>query len=271
MPPEPVDSRELAWRNTISDQRFQSWLFGGAARIAMLKESLHTPRSGCFNIVLTNGFAQHAQLALAGIGLDSAFRAIVDTRGVALVGDQQLEINGGERYDKSEFVQDFIFDSEVAAGSGLSECGIDHVIYVDDSVESAFVNADLGGTIDVVQLPKEGEGLTSALLSQVARLCKTAGAKTKTSVCVVYDFDCTLSEKHMFKSICQTKSTWAKQWQKYRAMTDSVPNSPMNSPSPTKRARDSPMLAGRAHTIAASPPVFGDLAEKPRENTSYMG
>ena len=50
MPPEPVDSRELAWRNTISDQRFQSWLFGGAARIAMLKESLHTPRPGCFNI-----------------------------------------------------------------------------------------------------------------------------------------------------------------------------------------------------------------------------
>ena len=225
---------------------------------------------------------------------------------MALLGDQQLEINGGERYDKSEFVQvskspnlrsrcqyrwwsqDFIFDSEVAAGSGLSECGIDHVIYVvsisthqvsvmscavvqDDSVESAFVNADLGGTIDVVQLPKEGAGLTSALLSQVARLCKTAGAKTKTSVCVVYDFDCTLSEKHMFKSICQTKSTWAKQWQKYCAMTDSVPNSPMNSPSPTKRARDNPMPAGRAHSIAASPPVYGDLAEKPRENMSYMG
>ena len=50
MPPQPVDSRELGWRNTISDQRFQSWLFGGAARIVMLKESLHTPRPGCFNI-----------------------------------------------------------------------------------------------------------------------------------------------------------------------------------------------------------------------------
>lgn len=271
-PPMPkrakTDDRELIWRNTISDELFTRWLFGGPSRIAMLKEFLFAPRNGCFNIVLTNGFAQHAQLALNCVGLDSAFRAIVDTRGVALVGEDLLEINGQVRYDKSVFVRDFVFDKGTAASSGLSELGIDHVIYVDDSVESAFVNSDLGGPVDVVQLPKEGEGLTSALLSQVARLCKTAGSKTKSSVCVVYDFDCTLSHKHMFKSICQPKSHWAKQWHTHCSMNKSVPNNPASSPS--KRERPERKKA-HAHSIATTPPNYEalDLYEKPSDNTTY--
>lgn len=90
--------------------------------------------------VLTNGFADNVLDALNAIGLSGAFRALVDTRGTALVApfDNPRLVNTDEvfsgvgQYYKFEFVNSFLFDHQRALQNGLSLStkGVGHVVYV---------------------------------------------------------------------------------------------------------------------------------------------
>ena len=86
----------------------------------------------------------------------------------------------------------------------------------DDSVEQpvATLCEGLGIGVEVLELPKEGQGLTTAMLSQIASMRETArGAADGGLCCCIFDFDCTLSSMHLFKTFYSSKSSWAKEWQ----------------------------------------------------------
>ena len=53
------------------------------------------------------------------------------------------------------------------------------------------------------------------LWSQVTELREAALARGDSCVCTVYDFDCTLSMKHMWKTMQQPDSKWAHEWTAY--------------------------------------------------------
>eukprot|EP00658_Telonema_sp_P-2_P072630 TRINITY_DN61759_c0_g1_i1.p1 TRINITY_DN61759_c0_g1~~TRINITY_DN61759_c0_g1_i1.p1 ORF type:complete len:499 (+),score=109.17 TRINITY_DN61759_c0_g1_i1:99-1595(+) len=211
----------------IGTPLYTDWLFGGKGRIAELQQALLTPVEGTFNIVLTNGFSKDVAVALGAIGLTDAFRAIVDTRGCGLVApyegsrgcqgkrvDTEEEFLGVSQYSKFEFANKYLFNADRAARNGLSNKGVGHLIYVDDSVEPEFSGDDLVGTADVVELPREGRGLDTETLAEVFDLRAAAvAAGGEKEVCVIFDFDCTLSSWHMFKSLYQPKSKWGKEWQ----------------------------------------------------------
>eukprot|EP00656_Telonema_subtile_P017880 TRINITY_DN19640_c0_g1_i2.p1 TRINITY_DN19640_c0_g1~~TRINITY_DN19640_c0_g1_i2.p1 ORF type:complete len:300 (+),score=84.87 TRINITY_DN19640_c0_g1_i2:195-1094(+) len=186
----------------------------------MLRQHFATQPASSFNIVLTNGFADNVIVALDAIGLTHAFRAIVDTRGgllkvgdppeVVLLDEEHREIS---QYGKHEFANGYIFDRERSARTGISNQGVARVIYVDDSVESQFSSGDLDGPADVVELPKEGCGLNSELCAQVLLLAEQASSSLEGGeLCMIYDFDCTLTTHHMFKALYQSKSRWAVEW-----------------------------------------------------------
>lgn len=54
------------------------------------------------------------------------------------------------------------------------------------------------------------------------QVLKLAAAATEASpeheICVIYDFDCTLSSQHMFKALYQSQSRWAQDWARVRGL-----------------------------------------------------
>lgn len=159
--------------------------------------------------VLTNGRAPHVHQALEQVGLSSAFFAIVDTSGLAVVHGKEIKVDGlGPRYDKGSYVKHVLMPKYMSQGGG-------HVVYVDDSVEFRSMPAHLG-TCDVVELKREGSGVDEALLQTVNHLRDVALAKGSASVCMVYDFDCTISERHMWKAMHQPNSHWARNWANFK-------------------------------------------------------
>jgi len=209
-------SEQAAKENTLADQRFMRWVFGDEQRISLLKEQLlGTPQDArCFNIVLTNGCAPHVQQALDYVGLSPAFSSIVDTGGIAMIDGKETKVALGARYNKGEYVQRVLMPKHMPTGRA-------HVIYVDDSIEFRSVPAHLG-SCDVVELKREGLGLDKELFDTVNDLRENALAKEAASVCVVYDFDCTLSMKHMWKAMHQPNSQWASEWARYKTAANAA-------------------------------------------------
>ena len=242
----PSDSRaqrEEQILEVLRGETFTNWLFGGTARIETLRKSLLTPTDGAFNIVLTNGFANQVKTALTTIGLTGAFRAIIDTRGTALVGPC-LEPAGGipsGRSNKQKMVRQCVLNGEWNTTVGLSTPGIGHLVYVDDSVEHAIIGDDAGDSVcndfgiggALVELPNEGSGLDSSLLEQVAQEVTAGKCADGREVCVVWDFDCPLSQKHLFKTFYDKKSRWAKEWN-----SGTVGETPSNVHDLAEKAKD---------------------------------
>eukprot|EP00658_Telonema_sp_P-2_P038254 TRINITY_DN27483_c0_g1_i2.p1 TRINITY_DN27483_c0_g1~~TRINITY_DN27483_c0_g1_i2.p1 ORF type:complete len:178 (+),score=24.70 TRINITY_DN27483_c0_g1_i2:185-718(+) len=160
------------------------------------------------------------------------FRAVVDTRGGAWVRGAwgsmaALELEGvcnKGRYDKWQFAQEYVVDRERSRETGISKPGVAHVIYVDDSVDGLLKQQVLEVPVDVVELPREGDGLTPEILAQVKQ-CYSAAAlqDSEAEVCVIYDFDCTLSAQHMFKTFYQSSSRWAQAWKQHGNATHHGP------------------------------------------------
>ena len=73
--------------------------------------------------------------------------------------------------------------------------------------------------VRTIRLPKEGSGLTADIAHTVVATTKEAH-RVKGQVLVVFDFDCTLSGRHMFKSMYQPMSHWATSWDQYAQSHD---------------------------------------------------
>jgi len=206
----------------LDDDRFLKWLFTGeggaqnnAGRIEALDEMLTTTAGlSATNIVLTNGFAADASRALRNLGLAHHFAAVCDTRGGVVQGpesahaqSQTIHIAGGAggRYSKTMFVDGCLFQP-AQTQRFLNIPHVARVVYVDDDPERLDPS-----TSTTIRLPKEGSGIGSEAASMVVE-ATTEAAQQGGQVLVVFDFDCTLSMKHMFKAMHQPISTWAREW-----------------------------------------------------------
>jgi len=219
--------------NLLDDQRFLKWLFlnlgspqSDLARVDVLDEMLRTTLElQALNIVLTNGFAADAAQALRNMGLAQHFTAVCDTRG-SVVRDpsipssqpERIHISGsggGGRYSKSMFVSGCVFSAEQAMNwFGVSS--VKHVVYVDDDPEPLDVSRST-----TIRLPKEGSGLNRESASVVVEATGDAVQKGG-QVIVAFDFDCTLSARHMFKAMHQPTSSWGRDWDTYAAAEGST-------------------------------------------------
>lgn len=217
----------------LDDQRFLKWLFlnlgspqSDLARVDVLDEMLRTTlQLKALNIVLTNGFAADAAQALRNIGLAQHFTAVCDTRGSIVrnpssPGSQPEKVNisgsgGRGRYSKSTFVSGCVFSAEQAI-TWFGVSAVKHLVYVDDDPEPL----DTARTT-TIRLPKEGSGLDRGSAAAVVEATGDA-VQHAGPVIVAFDFDCTLSARHMFKAMHQPTSSWGHAWDRYAASEGSI-------------------------------------------------
>jgi len=81
----------------------------------------------------------------------------------------------------------------------------DSVIYIDDSPE------DIKKNVYTITLPHEGFGLSPTVLMDVYNKRKELISNNNT-VISVFDFDCTLSKHHLFKTMYHPNSYWLQKW-----------------------------------------------------------
>ena len=81
----------------------------------------------------------------------------------------------------------------------------DNVIYIDDSPE------DIKKDVYTITLPHEGSGLSPRDLMDVYKKRKELISNGK-NVINVFDFDCTLSKHHLFKTLYYPNSPWVEKW-----------------------------------------------------------
>lgn len=210
----------------LDNRHFLDWLFLGLGsrsedhkRLRTLEamlDKLQDLKAVC--IVLTNGFAADATRALRNLCLAQYFTAVCDTRG-SIVRDPSsasakpdaVHISGGGhggRYSKRDFVSGGVFQPD----SSMRWFGqpIQRVVYVDDDPEPLDPQR-----CHTIRLPKEGSGIsgdTVFAILNAAEACQQGG-----QTLVIFDFDCTLSSRHMFKAMHQPTSKWAREWDAYAA------------------------------------------------------
>jgi len=214
----------------LDNRCFLEWLFLGLGSTyedhkrlrtleAMLDKLKHL---NVVCIVLTNGFAADATRALRNLHLAQYFAAVADTRG-SLVRDpasasakpEAVAIPGAgpstaARYSKRDFVSGGVFHSESCRQWFGQVTPMQRVVYVDDDPEPLDPQR-----CHTIRLPKEGSGIsgdTVFAILNAAEACQQGG-----QTLVVFDFDCTLSSRHMFKAMHQPTSKWAREWDAYAA------------------------------------------------------
>lgn len=213
----------------LENPGFLDWLFLALGtphedldRITKLEAMLgHLQQLGAATIVLTNGFAPDVACALRNLGLAQYFVTVCDTRGTAVCDpgapsakEERVHVGGGmgRRYSKSSFVSGCVFRPE-EAGRLFKASEISHVVYVDDDAEPLEPSRS-----QTIRLPKEGPGITDAVIGQVLTAATEATSQANHGqVLVAFDFDCTLSARHMFKAMHQPSSHWAREWDAFNA------------------------------------------------------
>lgn len=80
-----------------------------------------------------------------------------------------------------------------------------YVIYIDDSPE------DIKENVYTISIPHEGYGLSSINLMDMYNKRREIVNIGK-SVTNVFDFDCTISKHHLFKTLYQPNSLWVQKW-----------------------------------------------------------
>jgi len=214
--------------NLLENHNFVEWLFLGLgghdsdpSRINMLEvmlaECLETG-AGAANLVLTNGFALDATKALQQAGLAQYFHAVCDTRGSIVFEPAEpgakaapVELGGGGRYSKRNFISDVLLRNARALDLATPSYGV----YVDDDPEPLS-----GTTIVTHRLPREGNGITPEDAKQIVAMGKDQATRNGGTGVFIFDFDCTLSRRHMFKAMHQPGSTWARDWDSYAASNE---------------------------------------------------
>lgn len=167
--------------------KFLQYVWGSPERQERLHKLLScTSRS----LILTRGMATHVREALDDSKFTQYFTHIVDTFGTNFTrapdGKWQeapkIPLRGGREILKDEYIRDYVHGSVI--------------IYVDDSPETAA----LPDHVELIRLQKEALGGIFNEDNKVAlERLQTLLANHPDAV-VVWDFDCTLTARHLYKS-----------------------------------------------------------------------
>ena len=199
----------------LNDKNFQSWVMGNNDRIQMISDNLNKiKQSNCLDmIVLTNGIAEHALYMLKCHNLENYFSIVADTRGtiisdVGTIVEKKIHTDR-KVYDKQYFIDKYIRNTSSELWNTIkSNRDKFHMLYIDDNPE---INHNID--IDVIPLPSEWKGITSQQFQIISD--KMNNIKDK-NIIAIWDFDCTLTENHMFKAMWQINSQWHKEWIQYK-------------------------------------------------------
>jgi hypothetical protein len=183
----------------FEDDIFQTWIFGDKKRQNMIHEGLLQVKR--YNvelmIILTNGYADNVYKILKALGLEIHFYAIIDTRGTMIIKPYSRYprfININNYHSKSEFVFKYVINKSSFFWGKISEKPFD-ILYIDDNPE-IFRDKN----IDVIRLPFEGNGMNKELFESVYEKLNLMTDSNKEKL-VIWDFDCTLTQRHMYKSM----------------------------------------------------------------------
>jgi len=217
---------------SVENRLFVEWVMGGMARIDMLKRNLAEVRAMGPCMVLTNGFDSDVHAVLSLLGLQEFFGAICGTQpreyggGAITFPDDQggrVIYPGAVRYNKTMVMKDLLSHTPWVLEM-LGE--VDGLVYADDHVESAQ------GKVATVALPSEGTGLTEGHFKAIKDAANKLGTK---NLLFIFDFDCTLSQYHLFKVMNQARSQWRRMWNNYLANDCNPPLPPNNDWTPGSR------------------------------------
>lgn len=226
---------------------YREYVFGGSARISMLRDAL---QSGPKHVVLSNGNAKEICEAFDSVGILDRFYAVVDTAGNCGVSDTSalrkvvakariLEeeskppgvacddggANASRPYDvgrlkclgswtesfaKRGFSKDVFIVKAILSGDFLWKLAKTEppkefrVVYVDDKPELDTLPKD---AVTVMGIPQESRGVLRKHVDTIASL------KLTVDDIIIWDFDCTLAESHMYKTMnMRMSSLWREKW-----------------------------------------------------------
>jgi hypothetical protein len=148
-------------------------------------------------IVLTRGYAKWCLKVLSdllGPTYIRGFTAIVDTHGCAYL--RETDFSTLRRVNSDLFTTFGDNDLEIEKNVFCVSLGISPVLYVDDDLErfDATDGRSKQATIIEIALPLEGTGIENQHVDDIVFNISTKGVN-----CIVIDFDCTLSVRHMSK------------------------------------------------------------------------
>jgi len=218
-------------------KRFQNEVWGGRQRLLELKQILRH-RAIKENIILTRGVCTQVLYSLdytpfIGADITSCFSYVLDTQGWMGTYNEAKQQQKWDMkrisiddYKRPHFqAQEIAKDRYIAKQyqQQLSTNSKEKVFYVDDSPEVAYLGN--GDWVQVVRLKhEEVNGITALANAQPLREMKAQldGSEEK-SATVVWDFDCTLSAIHLYKTWTCAKSPTA-QVKKSFAKWDTILN-----------------------------------------------
>jgi hypothetical protein len=202
-------------------RRFMDFIWGGEERMAQLEKLLDSKAINN-NMILTRGVCSEVQEALLHTGgngrqhISSKFSRVLDTQGecaafrdgewVSLPRMDQKKFS--HRQPALEIAKDVFIVKEVLAGLKSNEETKDHkIVYVDDSPEfQALLEIANTDPHRVVMFPLEKEtrgGILSTTpkgKDTLAKLVKFLNEEPANTLHVVWDFDCTLTALHLYKT-----------------------------------------------------------------------
>jgi len=191
---------------------FREFVFGGKSRIEDVLNGVLS--LGQRNLILSHGSAPEICSALHAAGLSSQFCSVVDTAGnyAKLEGDGSFEIghlkdlteDWAEELLKRGFSKDKFIVKAILNGILFQGKIFSRVIYIDDKAETSTLPED---KVLVIKLPVESSGVS---IEQHDRL---KAMHLNENDLVVWDFDCTLAQVHMYKTMNMHMSlSWRKKW-----------------------------------------------------------
>eukprot|EP00938_MAST-03A_sp_MAST-3A-sp1_P003804 g3804.t1 len=189
----------------------REFVFGGKKRI---DEVLNAVLSlGQRNIILSHGNAPEICSALVSAGLSAQFSSVIDTAGnYAKMKESSFEIGHltdvaedwteellKRGFSKDKFIVNAILNGLLFGGKVFSR-----VIYVDDKAETTTLPQD---KVLVIRLPTESCGVKIEQYNQLKAL------DLSSDDLVIWDFDCTLAQIHMYKTMNMHMSmSWRDKW-----------------------------------------------------------
>ena len=211
------------WREFV-----RGYVFGGDIGLKRIGDLTKAP---CKHIILSRGNAKEVCDALLAVQLQGAFDCVVDTHGRMFWPRDTHEpsiaqtVAAFDNKDarKAAFIgktvrrgsKDVFIDQWIRADweQVLPQRPGGRVIYIDDNPEDTEHKdgSVLPAEVEVYKLDSEQHGILFGG-QEIAVLRKLVGSLTPQDV-VVWDFDCTLSCTHLYKTLkMDTDNSWSTKW-----------------------------------------------------------
>ena len=189
----------------------REFVFGGKRRIDEVLNGILS--LGQKNMILSHGNAPEICSALVSAGLSTQFSSVIDTAGnYAKMKESSFQIGHLRDEDKDwteellkrGFSKDKFIVNAVLNGLLFGGKIFSRVIYVDDKAETKTLPDD---NVLVIRLPTESSGITTEHYDKFKSLSLSS------KDLVIWDFDCTLAQIHMYKTMnMHMSSSWRDKW-----------------------------------------------------------